>query len=115
MNTSNIGHEGEKVAVDYLQTQGYTILKTNFKAAGGEIDIIAKKGSHLAFVEVKTRRDTTFGYGGEFVNFYKQQKIINTARAFIMHYTDYEDISFDVCEVYTKERRINYIENAFTT
>ncbi len=113
MNTSKLGYEGEQVAKDYLERCGYTILKTNFKAAGGEIDIIAQKGRHLAFVEVKTRKDNAFGYGGDFVDYHKQQKIIRTARAFLMHFNDFDEISFDVCEVYTAKRSINYIENAF--
>ena len=76
MNTTHLGNIGEKAAYDYLVNNGYKVLKTNFKAAGGEIDIIAKKGKHLAFVEVKTRKDTSFGYGTDAVNYYKQQRII---------------------------------------
>jgi len=113
MNTSNIGATGEKLVKSYLEKNGYSILKMNFEAAGGEIDIIAQKGRHLAFIEVKTRYDTTYGRGAEFVNYYKQQNIIRAARAYIMNYTDYDEISFDVCEVYTKNHMINYIENAF--
>ena len=44
MNTTHLGNIGEKAAYDYLVNLGYTILRTNFKAAGGEIDIIAQKG-----------------------------------------------------------------------
>ncbi len=114
MNTVLIGRVGENMATRYLLENGYRILKRNYRATGGEIDIIAKKGNHLAFVEVKSRRDAEFGYAAEAVNLPKQKRIIKAARAFIVRYTDYEDISFDVCEVYTKDRRINYIEDAFT-
>lgn len=113
MNTGYIGREGEKVALDYIKSRGYEIIATNYRAAGCEIDIIALKEKHLVFVEVKTRKDTRFGYAADAVNFNKQQRIIRAARAFIMKFNDYEDISFDVCEVYTLERKINYIENAF--
>ena len=113
MNTGYIGREGEKVAIDYIKSWGYEIIATNYKAAGCEIDIIARKNMHLAFIEVKTRKDTRFGFASDAVNFTKQQRIIRAARAFIMNFNDYEDISFDVCEVYTLERKINYIENAF--
>ena len=113
MNTTKLGNEGEKIAKDYLESNGYTILKTNFKSAGGEIDIIATKGRHLSFVEVKTRKDNAFGYGADFVDYHKQQKIIRAAKAFLISFDAFDEISFDVCEVYTLKRCINYIENAF--
>ena len=113
MSTVSIGKYGEDAAVRYLKENGYTILKRNYHAANGEIDIIALKGRHLSFVEVKARKDTAFGYPSDAVNFRKQQKIINTARVFLMYFNDYDEISFDVCEVYLKERRINYIKSAF--
>ncbi len=113
MNTTKLGYEGEKIAADYLVSNGYTVLKTNFKAAGGEIDIIALKGRRLSFVEVKTRKDNAFGYGADFVDYHKQQKIIRTARAFLINFDAYDEVTFDVCEVYTAKRCINYIENAF--
>ena len=68
---------------------------------------------HLSFVEVKTRKNQKFGYASDAVDYHKQRKIIQTARAFLIRYTAYEDISFDVCEIYTESKYINYIEDAF--
>ena len=113
MNTSSIGRVGEDIACKYLRENGYEILKRNYKGLHGEVDIIARKGRHLSFVEVKTRCNRNFGPGSDAVNFLKQKKIINTAQKFLLQYDDYEEVSFDVCEVYTDERSINYIENAF--
>ena len=113
MNTTGIGRRGEDEACKYLKSKGYTVLKRNYRAARGEIDIIAKKDRHISFVEVKTRKNINFGYAFEAVNRDKQRRIRSAASAFIMAYHDYEDISFDVCEVYTESLRINYIENAF--
>lgn len=113
MSTVSVGKYGEDAAAEYLAGEGCKILRRNYKAANGEIDIIAKSGKKLMFVEVKTRKNTNFGYACDAVNYRKQHKIINTARAFVISYTDYDEISFDVCEVYTEEHRINYIENAF--
>ena len=111
MSTVSVGKYGEDAAAEYLAGKGCKILRRNYKAANGEIDIIAKSGKKLMFVEVKTRKNTKFGYAGDAVNYRKQHKIINTARAFVISYTDYDEISFDVCEVYTEEHRINYIRN----
>ena len=113
MNTVQTGTYGENLACEYLSENGYTILKRNYRAANGEIDIIAKIGGKLCFVEVKTRKNTDYGYQAEAVTYQKQQKIIHTARAFIAQFSDYEEISFDVCEVYTESKKINYISNAF--
>lgn len=115
MNTTSKGTLGENIVCDYLQNKGYEIIKRNYRIKTGEIDIIAKKGSRISFVEVKTRKDDKFGRGADAVNYYKRQKIIRTAQAFLLKYNDYEEISFDVCEVYTEKRIINYIESAFDT
>lgn len=113
MNTTSVGRIGEDIACKYLTANGYEIIKRNYRAAHGEIDVIAKRGTHLALVEVKTRYNADFGYASEAVNYKKQQRIKSAARVFLASYSKYEDISFDVCEVYTSKRTINYIEAAF--
>ena len=55
MNKDNIGFEGENIACNYLESQGYKIIDRNFICNSGEIDIIAKYKEELVFVEVKTR------------------------------------------------------------
>ena len=50
------GDRGEDAAVGYLRRRLYRILDRNYRAGGAEIDIVAKRGKTLAFVEVKTRR-----------------------------------------------------------
>ncbi len=57
-----IGHLGEKIAADHLTTQGRKILYKNYRGPyGGEIDIVARHGEFLTFVEVKTRRSGGLG------------------------------------------------------
>jgi len=114
MSTFLTGRYGEDMAVKFLKEKGYMILEKNFRAAHGEIDIVALKDGHLSFVEVKSRKNADFGYPAEAVTLKKQRKIIDAAKVFLMHFEDYSEITFDVCEVYLKEKRINYIENAFT-
>ncbi len=113
MNTHTVGKIGEDIACKYLKLNGYEILRRNYKRAHGEIDIIAIRERHLAIIEVKTRSSVRFGFAGEAVNHEKQKRIISASRAFVTEFDDYDEISFDVCEVYTSDRSINYIENAF--
>ena len=65
MTTHNMpnstGKLGEQLAARYLQAKGYEIVACNFRVRGGEIDIIARRGKFLVFVEVKTRRTLSGG------------------------------------------------------
>lgn len=57
----SLGRRGEEIAAQYLQQHGYVILATNWHCQAGEIDIIAREGATLVFVEVKTRRTASTG------------------------------------------------------
>src|SRR5689334_22052147 len=52
-----VGAQGEEVAVDYLTGLRYRIVERNFRCKGGEVDIVARDGKTLVFVEVKARRN----------------------------------------------------------
>ena len=56
-----VGKAGEEAAVQYLRQHGYRILERNYRCRFGEIDLIARDGRMLAFVEVKTRRSQKYG------------------------------------------------------
>ena len=67
-----IGNRGEEIAVSFLEQQGMVVLERNFTYHHGEIDIVARDGSELVFVEVKVRRSTRFGLPEEAVTPVKQ-------------------------------------------
>ncbi|MDI6726907.1 MAG: YraN family protein, partial [Smithellaceae bacterium] len=69
------GKEGEDLAVKYLQAAGYRIVKRNFRCRLGEIDIIARDGETLVFVEVKMRTNESHGDPEAAVDRAKQKKI----------------------------------------
>ncbi len=111
-----IGKEGEDFVATWLQEQGYTICAANYRYAGGEIDLIAKKNEILAFVEVKNRRSHYFNLS-EVITRSKQRKITHVARRYIVEYGMSSYVyRFDVAliEGIGKNRNISYIENAFT-
>jgi len=78
-----LGKWGEERAVEFLRKQGCKILLRNYRTPVGEIDIIARKGRELLFVEVKTRRGDSFGLPQEAVGVRKQQQIIRTAQWYL--------------------------------
>lgn len=96
-----IGEIGEKIARWRLYADGRKILYTNFRAeGGGEIDIVARDGDTLSFVEVKTRRKRETSRPLEAVNAKKQELIRRGARGWLKLLKN-DDIlwRFDVVEV----------------
>ncbi len=77
------GAIGEKLASKFLKKQGYKIVEKNFRTSLGEIDIIALDRGTITFVEVKTRKSTTFGYPQEAVSSKKQKKISQVASMYL--------------------------------
>lgn len=78
-----LGRAGEDRAVAYLQDQGYEILARNWRAPTGEIDVIARTGRQLVFVEVKTRRGGDFGDPLEAVDARKRARLWRLAHAWL--------------------------------
>jgi putative endonuclease len=113
-----IGDYGEKVAAAWLRSRGAKVLYRNFRAPhGGEVDIVARKGDLLMFVEVKTRREGTKYRGLDAVNASKQALIERGANEWLRLLGTREiPWRFDVIEVYVekgKRPRVNRVENAF--
>ena len=114
------GNWGEDRAARYLRLHGYRIVERNFRCRQGEIDIIARKGEIVAFVEVKQRKNANFGEAREFVTFSKQRRIIAAAELWLLKTGCELQPRFDVIEVYapagtrTLLPEIHHIENAFS-
>ena len=110
------GKLGEEIAAAHLQQLGFEILETNWRHRRLEVDIIAKEGEVLVFVEVKTRSYDYFGRPEEFVSPAKQQRLTQAAAAF-MEKTKHEwAIRFDVVAVLKKkdgEFKVELIRDAF--
>lgn len=78
-----MGAEGEVLACQYLKKLGYEILDRNRRFGHKEIDIVARQGNELVFVEVKTRRSDAFGHPAEAVT-YKKLRQLEAASAFYL-------------------------------
>ncbi|MFZ1559672.1 MAG: YraN family protein, partial [Saprospiraceae bacterium] len=79
-----IGNLGEEKATLFLQEIGYKILERNWRFSKAEIDIIAKDGDVLVFVEVKSKSYTFFGAPEESVSAYKENLIIDAAHQYMI-------------------------------
>lgn len=113
MNTSAQGAQAEAQAASYLIQKGYRILARNFRAPGGEIDLIAQQRKVLVFVEVKQRADCSFGGPLQAVGSTKQKCVAKAAVAFIKTHQAlaYDAIRFDV--ICILPGKLEHIENAF--
>lgn len=114
MNKRQIGRIGEDKAAAYLTERGYQILEQNYRCRLGEIDLIAKDGRFLVFIEVKYRTSQRYGDPAEAVDSKKQFKIYQTARYYLYQqgYSQDQPCRFDVAAVYGNGR-IRYIKYAF--
>ena len=79
----NLGSLAEEKAQEFLRSNGYKILRRNYKTKLGEIDIIAKDKDTLCFVEVKCRSSERFGTGFEALNSRKQNQISKAALIYL--------------------------------
>jgi putative endonuclease len=78
-----IGRAAEAAAARHLERAGYRILQNNFRAKGGELDVIALDGRALAIVEVRYRADDRFGGGAASITPAKRRRIVNASRALL--------------------------------
>ena len=113
MNKRQVGTHYESMAVQYLTDAGYHILERNFRCRTGEIDIIAKDGAYLVFVEVKYRASAACGSALEAVDYRKQQSILRVAQYYMVShgYGTQTNCRFDVVAIQGTE--ITLIQNAF--
>ncbi len=83
MKRKETGILGEKLASDFLKRKGYRILESNYRCLYGEIDIVARQGDCLVFVEVRTRSSLTFGAPEESVTPAKRQHMAKAAEYYL--------------------------------
>lgn len=96
-STTARGRAGELRAVAFLEGRGYRIVERNFRCRAGEVDIVARQGGDLVFVEVRTRADGQRGSAVETVNARKQARVARVAQAYIaLRAPTFSSCRFDV-------------------
>ncbi len=113
---TSTGEEGEQLALEFLKKKKYQILERNYRFGKGEIDIIAKQGETLVFIEVKTQKHGDFGDPIYWINRRKQRQIGMIAKGYLYEKDiDEHDCRFDVITLTWEKGAyvINHIEDAF--
>lgn len=95
------GDDAEDAACAFLERKGIRVVERNFRASGGEIDIVARQGDDLVFVEVRFREDEEAGAPEETVNLVKRRKVAAAARQYVsaVPSASWREARFDVIAV----------------
>lgn len=88
MRRRDTGILGEKMARDFLQKKGYQVIESNYRCPYGEVDIIARDGDHLVFVEVRTKTSREFGHPEESITRTKQERLRQVALHYLQSHDD---------------------------
>jgi putative endonuclease len=118
-DNKGIGDLGEDLAVSFLEGKRYRILERNYRCKGGEVDIVARdpRDKSLVFVEVKARRDLSYGVPQLAVTPFKQRQISKAALTWLAKHRQQDaDARFDVIAILLADGgtpTIEHIVNAF--
>jgi putative endonuclease len=110
-HNQRLGRFGEDAACAHLTTLGLQIIRRNFRSPDGEIDIIARDGEIIVFIEVKMRSSTRFGSALAAVNARKRSRIRAAAEDFLQFYAPKAMARFDVLA--GNQGRMTLHRNAF--
>lgn len=108
------GDFAEKMAARFLSERGYQIIAANYRKPTGEIDLIAREGETLVFVEVKFRSGADYGIPAEAVGHKKRYRIVKTSLMYLQETDGFDqDIRYDIVEV-RGDGSIEIFRGAFT-
>lgn len=114
-----IGKWGEAVAGDYLRARGYEILACNARTPYGELDLVARQGETIVFVEVKTRTNLAFGLPEEAVTVRKRAHLLDSAAHYLQTHPELDgDWRVDVIAILGRPgavgTQIEWFQNAIS-
>ncbi|WP_172962256.1 YraN family protein [Hydrocarboniclastica marina] len=116
IDRQKLGQDNEALAERYLLKQGMTIQARNYRCKAGEIDLIARHGDTLVFVEVRYRGNSSFASGEESVTRSKQRRLIRAAQHYLLYTRLDCPCRFDVLAINQTllgRSRVHWIDNAF--
>jgi putative endonuclease len=116
-NNKPLGDRGEQLAVEHLERAGWMVLSRNFRIGHREVDLVARRGEVVAFVEVKTRAGLGFGHPLEAITAKKRREIQTVAQVWVERHGRPGDVyRYDAIAVLIlagAEPRIEHVEDAW--
>jgi putative endonuclease len=106
-----VGMQAELRAAEYLGALGYEVLERNFRAKCGELDLVARDGDTVVFVEVRARNHPGYGSAAESIGPRKRRRLVNAAKLYALYRRLDCPMRFDVIGV--EPGRIEHIADAF--
>lgn len=106
------GLAGELRAIEYLRAAGWEVVAHRFRVGRSEIDLIARRGRLVAFIEVKSRRGDAFGHPLEAVRGPKRRDLVKVARAWMDRHGRPSDVYRFDC-IGLLDGRLEHVEDAF--
>lgn len=117
-NKQSLGAKGEELAVNMILESGLKVVTRNYRCPVGEMDIVARDGKTLVFIEVRTRRSSYRGWGEESITRQKAQRLQAIASFFLIQkgHKTWPDIRFDVVAIrwVGEKPEVNWIKAALS-
>lgn len=110
---SRRGEDAENLAAAFLEGRGLQIVQRNFRCRFGEIDLIARNGAVLVFVEVRARSSEDYGGAAGSITAAKRRRLVAAARHYLASHRTRRACRFDVVLVRGPESRIEWLTDAF--
>ena len=106
------GEQAETLAADFLRGKGLRITARNYRCRHGEIDLIAREGATVVFVEVRSRASEAYGGAAASITLAKREKLLKTARHYLAGVTPLPPCRFDAVLISGNPPRIEWIRSA---
>ncbi len=107
-----LGVEAERLAAEAMRVQGYQVLEQRFRRGHHDVDLVARRGRVIVFVEVKSRSGDGFGAPAEAVTSRKQAEVVRAASVWLSrHPSPWDAIRFDVITV--QDGHLEWLQDAF--
>ncbi len=96
-----LGRYGEELAVKHIRQAGLTVLECNYRCPLGEMDIIAREGETIIFIEVRTRSTGSRGWGEESITAKKRERLYRIATHYLKYrnYKEWPSLRFDLIAI----------------
>jgi putative endonuclease len=107
------GRHAEDVAAAFLQQSGLKVIERNYQCRFGEIDLIARDGNMLVFVEVRMRKSNAFGGAAASITRAKREKLLLTARHYLLGMRQVPACRFDAILIAGEGAAPEWLKNVF--